>query len=237
MLNLIYRSLLAAALAMTWPAAVAAQGLRVSPVLLDVPAPGAATTLVLRNEGAEAITVQSRVFRWTQQGGDEALQRTSDVVISPPAVRLAPGATQTIRVVRTSRSPVRGEEAYRVILNEVPDQARRRSGAVAFATELRIPAFFIGQGARGPDVVWSLQNAGNATYLVARNQGDSRLRLADLRLTGASGATVSHPGLVGYVLGGSSMQWQVASSGRLGSGATLSAATNLGLLDVSVAAR
>lgn len=232
MFNLLRCGLAAASIAFAWPSASFAQGLRVSPVLLEVTAPGAATTLTLRNEGSLPITVQARVFGWSQQAGDEQLQRTSDVVVSPPA-----GATQTVRVIRTARTVVRGEEAYRVVINEVPDQSRRRAGAVAFATELRLPVFFTGQGARSPDVAWSLRQSGNATYLVAQNRGDSRLRLADLRLTGSNGAEVSRPGLVGYVLGGSSMQWPLSASGRLGASARLSAVTNIGSIDAAVAAQ
>lgn len=237
MLGMLRHGIVAVWLAMALFSAASAQGLRVSPVLLEVPAPGAATTLTLHNDGREPVTIQSRVFRWLQQNGAEQLQRTSDVVVSPPAVRLEPGASQKIRVVRIAKSAVRGEEAYRVVVNEVPDQTRRRSGAVAFATEHRIPVFFAGQGARHPDVSWSLRNSGNATLLVAQNRGDSRLRLADLELSGANGASVSRPGLVGYVLGGSSMQWAVAPAGRLGGNARVKAATNHGALDVPVAAQ
>lgn len=228
---------LLAALMMLAPACIAkAEGLRVSPVLLEVPAPGAATTLTLRNEGRDTLTIQARSFRWTQQGGQETLRRTGDVVVSPPAIRLPPGASQTIRVVRTSKAAIKGEEAYRVVINEVPDQSRRRNGAVAFATELRIPVFFIARGAQNPQVAWSLRNSGGATYLVGQNRGDVRLRLADLRLSG-SGATVQRNGLVGYVLGGSTMQWPVAQAGRLGAGARLKAETNLGALDARVSGR
>lgn len=237
MFDLLRRGLLAASMALALSGLAAAEGLRVSPVLLEVPAPGAAATLTLRNEGRETITVQARAFRWTQAGGQEQLRRSGEVVVSPPATRLPPGATQTIRVVRTVKSAVRGEEAWRVVLNEVPDQGRRRSGAVAFATELRIPVFFIGGGARNPDVAWALRSSRGATFLVAQNRGDTRLRLADLRLSGASGASVSRPGLMGYVLGGSTMQWPVAPAGRLGGGARLKAATNLGTLDAQVPAR
>lgn len=237
MLNLFRGSLLAILVALACPVIAKADGLRVSPVLLEVPAPGAATTLTLRNDGRDTITIQSRAFLWSQQGGSETLRRTSDVVVSPPAIKLAPGAVQTVRVVRLPKSAIRGEEAYRIVINEVPDQNRRRGGAVAFATELRIPLFFTGSGSTGPQIDWSLRNSGNATYLVARNVGHSRLRLADVQLTGASGATVAHPGLMGYVLGGSTMQWPVAPAGRLGNGANLKVTTDIGAVSARVAGR
>lgn len=230
MRNTIWGGLAATLLMLGLPGIGAAQGLRVSPVTLDVQAPGAATTLTLRNEGSEPITVQARAYRWTQTGGQEALQRTNAVVVSPPATRLAPGATQTIRIVRTSKSAVRGEEAYRVIVNEVPDQSRRRSGAVAFASELRIPVFFTARGARSADVAFAVRNSGGAAWLVAQNRGDTRLRLADVQVGGA----VRQSGLVGYVLGGSTMQWPVAPAGQVASGARLRALTNHGALDARI---
>lgn len=233
----LFRGLFGAALALCLMEPAAAEGLRVSPVTLDIPAPGAAAVLTLRNEGREAITIQTRSFLWQQSGGQETLQRSRDVVVSPPSVRLAPGASQAIRVVRVKKSAVKGEEAYRIVINEVPDQSRRRAGAVSFATEMRIPVFFTARGARTPEIAWGLSNSGNATYLVARNKGDTRLRLADLDLTGASGAKVRQNGLFGYVLGGSEMRWPVAPAGRFGNGAKLKAKTNLGTLDARVSGR
>lgn len=216
------------------PLSVAAQGLRVAPITLEVPAPGATATLTLRNDSREPMSVQLRTYRWTQQNGAERLTRSSDVVVSPPMTRLAPGAVQTVRIVRTSKSPVNREEAYRVIVDQIPDLSRQRAGTVAFTTQMRIPVFFVGGGARIPDVAWSLRNSGNALMLVAQNRGDTRLRVADLRLAGGSGS-VRRDGLVGYVLGGSTMQWPLAPAGRLGAGpANLTAATNLGTLNARV---
>ena len=45
--------------------------LQVEPVLIDVTAPGAASTITLRNEAAAPINVQIRVYRWSQVDGKE----------------------------------------------------------------------------------------------------------------------------------------------------------------------
>lgn len=237
MKHAILSRIFSAVVALSVSGPVTAEGLRVSPVVLDIPAPGAAAILTLRNDGREAITVQTRSFRWQQSGGKESLQRSRDVVVSPPSVRLPPGASQAVRVVRVKKSAVHGEEAYRVFINEVPDQSRRRAGVVAFATEMRIPVFFTAQGARSAEVAWGLSTSGRATYLIASNRGDTRLRLADVELIGSSGAKIRQPGLLGYVLGGTEMRWPIAPAGRLGSGAKLKAKTNLGTLDAQVSGR
>ena len=54
------------------------------------------------------LTVQARLFGWKQNKGKEGYFRTRDVVVSPPILRLAPGKTGIVRVVRLSKKPVRG---------------------------------------------------------------------------------------------------------------------------------
>ncbi len=74
-------------------------------MLIDVTAPGAASTVTLRNEGAAPINAQIRVYRWSQVDGKENLEPTEDVVASPPAVTLAPQTNYVARVVRVSKRP------------------------------------------------------------------------------------------------------------------------------------
>src|SRR5215472_2555055 len=82
-------TLAAAGLATLSPLASSwAASLQVAPVLVEVAAPGAASTLKLRNEGSAPINVQIRVFRWSQTNGEEKLEPTGDVVASPPLAKL-----------------------------------------------------------------------------------------------------------------------------------------------------
>ena len=114
---------------------LAAQGsshaatLQVEPVLIDVTAPGAASTVTLRNEGAAPINVQIRVFRWSQVDGKENLEPTDEVVASPPAVTLAPKGNYVARVVRVSKRPISGEESYRVLIDQLPAPRQQRGNA------------------------------------------------------------------------------------------------------------
>ncbi|MDD7973578.1 molecular chaperone [Roseinatronobacter alkalisoli] len=220
------------------PAVARAGGLRVSPVTVEVTAPGAATTLTIRNDGREIKTVQARVFRWTERNGQDRMESTNDVVVSPPMTQLRPGAEQTLRIVRTSSASVRGEEAYRIYIDEVPDRTRLQAGQVAFVTRLRIPAFFADPRARPPQVSFTLVQSGGATFLEARNQGDVRLRLANVRLTRGNSTVVRRDGLLGYALGNSTMRWPIGAASRIGNAsANLAAATSLGTLNAPVSSR
>ena len=64
----------------------------------------------------------------------------------------------------------------------------------------------------------------------------SRVRLADVTLTQGGRAHGERKGLVGYVLGGAKMQWQIGMAKRLTDGnVTLSARSDRGPVNASVA--
>src|ERR1044072_4726819 len=104
-------ALLAAALVGAAAAPAGAGSLQVEPVLVDVAAPGGASTVTLRNEGTTPIDAQIRVYRWSLVKGKERLDPTDDVVASPPSVTLAPKGQYITRIVRVSKQPVVGEES------------------------------------------------------------------------------------------------------------------------------
>jgi len=203
-------------------AATAAQ-LRVEPVLLEMNAPAAAATLTLRNDESDEVTVQTRVLRWSQTAGKETLEPTTDVVASPPAVTLAPGADYVVRVVRVSKQPVVGEESYRVIVDQLPGPGQQNR-SVRLLIRQSIPAFFRGREVSLPAVSWSISTDAGRLVVAASNAGDARLRIASLRLKDSSGTTISFGnGLVGYVLGRSSMSWIAPKNPRgFGSGGPVS---------------
>ncbi|WP_417675608.1 molecular chaperone [Pseudodonghicola sp.] len=234
---LLWYSLVLACLLGAAVAPARAEGLRVAPVLLEVQAPGAQTSLTLRNIGKQPITVQARVFLWDQTGGEDRLVPTRDVVVSPPITQVRPGGEQSIRIVRTTKSKVRGQEAYRVLVDEVPDMSRQRSGTVDFATRLSIPVFFTAPGSTKAQVAWSVRRSGAGAYLEARNSGQQNLRLVDLRLSRGGSRVYGKTGLFGYVLGGATMRWPLGAVSGIGSGLTLSAMTAAGDYHASVSAR
>jgi len=191
-------------------AASAAQ-LRVEPVLLELNAPAATGTLTLRNDGDTEVGVQTRVYRWSQSDGRENLDATTDVAASPPIVKLAPHADYIVRVVRVSKQPVRGEESYRVVVDQLPDARRQTADTVAILIRQSIPVFFRAPELRKASVTWSIARERGAIVVRATNNGDERLRIAGLRLRDNAGSTIGFGnGLVGYVLGQSTMTFNVA---------------------------
>ena len=208
-------AILATAALFSSAAASSAAQLRVEPVLLDLTAPAAAGSLTLRNDEDQEVVVQTRVMRWSQAGGKETLEPTTDVVASPPTVTMAPGVDYVVRVVRVSKQPVRGEESYRVIVDQLPNARRQQTRAVNLLIRHSIPVFFRNAQLNPSSVAWSLSRDGDKLMVVATNSGDERLRIASLRLRDGAGTTISFgSGLIGYVLGRSSISWTAPSHPR-----------------------
>ncbi len=116
-----FGKLLAIALVIFSSKVANAAQLQVRPVLVDVIAPGASSVLTLQNTGVENVNAQIRVFRWSQANGRDLLMPTRDVVASPPFVKMKPGGSYNLRIIRVSKRPVRGEESYRLIVDQILD--------------------------------------------------------------------------------------------------------------------
>src|ERR1044072_9167593 len=173
-------ALLAAALVGAAAAPAGAGTLQVEPVLVDVAAPGAASTVTLRNEGTTPIDAQIRVYKWAVVNGKEQLTPTNDVVASPPSGTLTPKGQYVARIVRTSKQPVSGEESYRLLVDQLPDLSQQRNGSVNLMVRYSIPVFFGAVNKKSPTVAWSIATQGDKVTLTAHNSGDRRLRISAL---------------------------------------------------------
>ncbi len=204
-----------------------ATSISVAPTTIDLTGGTAASQLTLKNSASKPVSVQVRVFRWSQENGVERLEPTKAVVASPPSTKMAPGQEYTIRVVRVSKAPIKGEESYRVLVDELPQKSKAEN-TVNLVVRQSIPVFFSGEGATTPDVTWTVGRKDGRTVLTARNNGSTRLRISDLSLTQGGKAVASSKGLVGYVLGDSTMSFPVGGKTPAGSKIVIKANSNLG---------
>ena len=188
--------------------AVSAASLQVSPVSLEIPAPGSATTITLNNPGDAPIKSQIRVFKWSMVNGEERLEPTTAVIASPPMASLKPKTDYVVRIVRTDKSPVSIEETYRLVVDEIPDRTNMPRNSIAMAFRYSVPVFFTSKMAAGPDLTWSTETVNGKTYISATNLGGRRVRVSDLSAADSRGKpTMIAKGLAGYVLARSSKSW------------------------------
>ncbi|UUS13075.1 molecular chaperone [Stenotrophomonas sp. CD2] len=187
-----------------------ATSLQVAPTSLQLEARQRAGELWLTNSGTSPVKLQVRVFRWVQQGGQEQLLPTDELMASPPMQELAAGQQQLVRVMRPTREPPAAQQYYRLIVDEVPDTATRAEG-MQFVLRYSIPVFVQpASGKLAPQLQARLVTLGDGRNGVeVANSGNSYAQIADLALGSAKRPRIVHPGLLGYVLPGQVMRWPI----------------------------
>ncbi|WP_312691606.1 molecular chaperone [Kosakonia sp.] len=216
-------SLLAAALLLTLvvPRAQAAATILLWPIDPWMASNTNASELWIQNQGETPTTMQVRIVRWRQDGGLERYQQQSDVVASPPIVRIEKGSKQLIRLIKQGKIPAGVEQAYRIIVDEIPQPDDPATPKIGLKLQMRysIPLFVYGQGmityAQGAhhalvdtqNLSWRVVRADGKPALEVRNTGNVHVRLS--KVTARQGGQTHQvaDGLLGYVLPHSTRSW------------------------------
>jgi len=189
-----------------------AASLRIAPISVEVTEPAKTVAVTLRNEGDTAITVQSRIMRWSQSNGEDRLEPANGVVTSPPIGTIAPGAENVVRIVRIDTRNAAGEESYRLIIDQLPDPKERKPNSVNLLIRHSVPVFFSAADSTKSRLTWTVKRSGASILVSATNSGGSHIRISDFGLKTRDGKELARAsGLVGYVLPGSTVRWRFAS--------------------------
>ncbi|HZH44208.1 MAG TPA: fimbria/pilus periplasmic chaperone [Lysobacter sp.] len=192
------------------PCTVAAGGFQITPTIAEVPPGTKVASFHLRNTGAGTTAVQIDLLAWRQSEAGEQLTPSNDAVVVPRLAKLAPGASQLVRVaLPQSRS---SEQAYRLRLREVPSPPPPGFMGVQTLVEQLVPVFF--QVSGESDVRWQAQAVpGGELLLRAANTGGRHLRAVDLALLDADGRVLAQRKGPAYALAGATMAWRLSPHG------------------------
>lgn len=210
-----WRAALAAALVAAAAPASGAE-LDVSPILVELGG-GATTALVsVRNAGAEAVRLQLRAYRWSQDDrGQMELSPAPELVVYPPLLELAPGAGRNVRL-GTDLPAAGAEGAFRLFLEELPPPpGPAGQNQVRVLTRVGIPVFVAPKVPLTGAVIDGVATGGGAEFIL-RNTGSVRLRPAAVRATlaAADGRVVSsREEAAWYVLAGGTRRYTVDAAG------------------------
>ena len=205
---------------------VPAASLQVAPTGLQLGPRQNADALWISNSGTAPVQVQVRIYRWSQQGGQDQLTPTDDLQVSPPMQSLAAGQQQLVRVVRSDSQAPAGQLAYRVIVDELPTLDPNRTG-MQFVLRYSLPVFVQPvQAAPAKLRARQITLDDGRPALEVSNDGGAYAQLADLAIGTPERPQTVHPGLLGYVLGGQTMRWPLELSATRLAGATFMARIN-----------
>jgi fimbrial chaperone protein len=187
-----------------------ASGLQIAPTGLTLSPGGPAQALWLTNTGDHDLHAQVRAYRWSQTSGKDDLAATQDLVASPPMLSIPPGGRQLVRVIRTGKAAASGEEAFRLLVDELPQNGEATQTGVQYVLRYSVPVF-VGAGG-SPSLQWSTHAGDKNLEIDVRNTGTTHAQITAVSLVPPPGMPPVElvPGLLGYALPGSSMHWTLA---------------------------
>ncbi|MBB5193199.1 fimbrial chaperone protein [Silvimonas terrae] len=217
-------------LLLAWAPARAGSSVLIWPIDPVIDSDAKAGALWLENRGADAVTLQIRIYAWGQNGKDDTFKAQNAVVASPPFASIPPGERQLVRLTRIEPPRPGTEESYRLLIDEIPADAQgdnasdAQSAGITFQMRYSVPLFVYGdhlwlkedprkkrlaaeQGV--PRLTWRAVREGDRYFLEITNQGVVHARLTEVSIGVPGQQPYMVDGLLGYVLAGGTMRWPV----------------------------
>lgn len=200
-MQLLRRAALLAAVLVAAPAF--AGSFSIAPVRIDMKMPRRAAAIEVQNTGEQPAQLQVERYRWlADRGGDDQLEPTDEIIVTPPIFTLAPGQKQIVRVLLFGTIDPAKESSYRLVfqetaLNDPPPNT------VQALLRISMPVF-IGPPNVKPEVAWSMTREGDRWWLTAENKGTAHAQLAAARTPAGQDLKAS-----GYLLPGEKRRFAV----------------------------
>ena len=206
-----------------------------TPVTVEMTAGQRATILTIQDHTEREATFQVRPYAWSQPAGNDKLDPTDALLVSPPLGVLPAGSSQVVRLVL--RRLAQGREAsYRILLDQIP--AQPTPGQVGFVLRLSFPVFVEPPGRIAPQLRWAGSSPGETATLVATNDGSRRQVVRDMKLKAPDGhAAPLETNVSPYILAGGVRRWRILGQGPrppAGGALRLTAHADTGEIDQAV---
>jgi len=211
-----------------------AASLQVAPILLEFSPQEKVKELWLTNTGNENIRAQVRVNAWTQSNQQDILANSKDLIASPMVISIPAGQRQLVRLIRNTQIANTTEQAYRLIVDELPNSQTNVQSGLQLLLKYSIPVFLKVSDSNDTDQgITSLQGMSfkyNTQTLTINNQSSHYKRFSQFAYIDAHGKKIPiQMGLMGYVLSGKSMQWKIPNNINVTRGGKFIAVVNMDL--------
>ncbi|BAI95539.1 P pilus assembly protein, chaperone PapD [Sphingobium indicum UT26S] len=214
------RGMIAALLASFPAAPLCAASLKIFPVRLLLTQDEPVQTMTIANSSDTPTRVQLHIYSWRQDGEEDRLEETREVLANPGQFEIPAGGTQIARFgLRTGIGPQ--EKSYRVILEEIPGMRAALPGQVETLLRVSIPIFVPPSRPSGR-LSWRAWPSGNRNLTLAiRNDGNAHVQINRLSLTKRNRREVGRQDMSTYLLPGSERRVTVPLGAPVAAGEAL----------------
>jgi fimbrial chaperone protein len=180
----------------------------VSPLRAELKGAHRMEVLTITNSADTPLEVQVQAVAWSTHDGEDQLEPTREILVTPPIFKVAAHGQQVVRVaLRREPAPDR-ELDYRVLLTEIPPPATDEFSGAQVALRLSLPVFVAAAGPAQEHLQWRTRWTGDAEVeLTAENTGNAHLKVIDFDAGFAAGAATAHVPVTRYVLPGATATW------------------------------
>jgi len=202
--NLAAAALLAAILqAIGW-----ASSFSVNPVRVELSTGKLTSVVKVNNSGDESLMMQVSVLRWTTDGEKDMYAPVDDILLNPPVFSVPAHGTQVLRLGLRKSNGAPDEQAYRLIVAEVPKPLPE--GFVGLRTIVRVSIpIFITRPAIAAQLSWEAKtDAAGALIITAVNHGHAHIQIRSMDLLSDQSAERPSKVLNDYLLPGQKHEWK-----------------------------
>ena len=201
----------------------AASSISVAPIRVELSSGKRTAVLTVRNQDESPVVVQARPAAWSQRDGEDQLDDTHDLVVTPPIFTVPPKGQQVLRVALLREADPARELDYRLVLSEVPSSVAPDKTGLRVALRITLPVFVAAQAHTAADVAWSHKWLADGTLeIAAQNRGTAHVQIQDFDVQNAGHAPGKvHADTPHYLLPGTLARWQLHPDGALSHDAQL----------------
>jgi fimbrial chaperone protein len=178
--------------------------LDVRPTLLQLLPGQKVGVLYLVNQDDAPHTYQIKAFRWLPAGTEQRQEPTDEIIANPAIVTLAPKQTQIVRYGLRTTAATAPELAFRVIVDEVPQESSPNGSGLNVLLRVSLPLFVRNVAQLpAPQLAASWHEAEHSLHVEIANRGVYTTRVVEAKITGEGPAGLDLAQLH-YVLPGGS---------------------------------
>ncbi len=186
--------------------------LNIAPLRFEFEGEERAATVRLTNGSERVLAVQTRLFAWSQEDGEDQYAPSSELAISPSIVSIPPGETQIVRLVRKS-APSEGEKRFRLAIDQLPDPTLARNGEAEARLRFTLPVFLDRGSAAPANFAWRLTQ----DRVELRNAGGQTSRITGIEVKTVDGRVIPvERNTLRYIQGGAGITWPIGGGCGLG---------------------
>jgi fimbrial chaperone protein len=176
----------------------------VSPLRIQMTARDRATAITLTNEGDTELVMQADIYHWKQKpDGQDDLELSEDMILSPPILKLPPRSRQVVRLARLRPVLSGQQQTYRLIVREIPEaQVTEGTVKLQIAMAFSLPIFISPPGTKRELLCTTERGATDGIRALCENQGNAYAQPVHFVLKGKNGIQLATKEAGGYVLPG-----------------------------------